>query len=537
MKIAPRILPSRGETSRKAKSQAEQTGQPITFPAPLLGLVTKYDPTKPMPGCCAVAQNGFFTTTGFRFRGGMTEHGLTADEDNIVTMHAYRFGITQKMFVATEENIYDATSPAAPPATITAAVTGMTSGDWVSTQFTNTGGSYLTLVNGLDNPQQYNGSAWSEPTFTFAGSETKDGLSFVFNFKNREIFLYAGSMDMYYGATSAISGALTLFPVGGVMKHGGSLLLGFDWSVAAGDGLSNKMVLVSTEGEIAVYGGIDPSSDLKLENLYKIGKPLGKHAYLSLGGEAFIATVDGLIPMSKIVSDTSEQGRGLIAVSQDIEDLWRKAANAVQTGWQFKLWNEGNIVFVSFPENDSLPQTTFAFNAQTFKWSVITGWTAACFETISGSIYFGSADGYVYRAEQSGSDNGTTFTVGLMYQFDPVGNIGTYKKAARATMTFVSTSELKPRLFARADGNSELPTWGQVTSFTGEAEGWDVGDWDVALYDAGVSQFVESKFIQDVRAEGRTITMGWICVMGGDDMVGAESRWGLLQASQGKAEG
>ncbi|MGE7367906.1 hypothetical protein ACQKKX_02395 [Neorhizobium sp. NPDC001467] len=326
--------------------------------------------------------------------------------------------------MATKTAIYDMSAPATPPVTTPAVVGGLTSGEWSTFQHTNAGTSYMICFNGSDPRWIYNGSTWgTAPAITFSDTTTMANLNFGWVFKNREFFLKNGSMDAYFlNNLYTIGGAASVFPLGGVMKEGGALLSGFSWSLESGDGPNEYCVFLSTEGEVAVYSGSDPASTtdtgFALVGVYKIAKPLGKNAWIKSGGDVLIATVDGLIPLSQAFQRDRQQ-LTLVSASKAIDDLWRAAAGATGSGWTLTLWPEQNLVFVCFPDNPAVPDTTFVFNTQTGKWSTITNWQATCYAPHQKSLFFGSFDGISWHGDYTGSDDGMPFQAGYISHFNP----------------------------------------------------------------------------------------------------------------------
>lgn len=78
------------------------------------------------------------------------------EENDPAEFLTYNVGGLEQFFVATDDTIYDITTPASPAAV----VTGMTSGDWVSVQFSTSGGTFLLAVNGSDSMLIYDGTYW-----------------------------------------------------------------------------------------------------------------------------------------------------------------------------------------------------------------------------------------------------------------------------------------------------------------------------------------------------------------------------------------
>lgn len=535
-----RVVPKPGRvppTNRgSADVGAQQTSQPITFPAPSQGLVTAVDIANQVQGAASVLRNWFPTISGARIRGGSRKHGLASTGADFVSAFKYKYGTNEKMFMATAAGIFDMSSPAVPPATTAPVVSGQASGDWCTFQHTNSGVSTLVCVNGANDRQLFNGSTWgTSPAITFPDATTMSQLGFGFLFKSRQWFLKAGTLDAYYLGTNAIGGASTLFPLGGVMKEGGSLLMGFSWSLESGDGLAARCVFVTTEGEVAVYDGDDPASasTWSLVGVYQMGKPLGKNAWIRAGGDTLIATTDGLTPLSQVFQ-RDRQALSLVSISRPIEDQWKIAANAVGSGWTLKQWEEQNLVFVSFPETLVLSDTTFVVNVLTGKWGTVSNWYANCYEMYQGSLFFGSVDGVCWQGDITGTDDGSAFSATFLSQFVPGASYGQRAEATMATMYFKGKSKPNVRLYARADMDMTAPSYSTVTVGSSASSDWDVGLWDVALWD-NVSTQQRFKFRQNVRASGDLLALGAIVTSGGDYKLDVEIDLGVMQVTLGEA--
>lgn len=524
------------QTNRgSVKVAAKQTSAPLTFSAPTQGLVSTVSMGAATPGSASILENWFMTLTGARIRGGSVRRGLTSDGLPIRTAFKYKYGGLEKMFMATDAGIYDMTAPAAPPATTAPAVSGMSSGDWCAFQHTNAGTSYLVCFNGTNDRRLFDGVNWTTtPAITFSDSTTMASLNYGWVFKNRQFLLKNGSLDAYYLDLGAVGGAASVLPLGGVMKKGGSLLTGFSWSIESGDGLGDYCAFVSTEGEVAIYSGSDPGNadDFGLKGVYQIGKPLGKNAQIKSGADVLVATIDGLTPISQIFQ-RDRQTLALVSLSRAIEDEWRLAANATPTGWTMTLWPEQNLVFVSFPENPVLPDTTFVFNVLNGKWSIVKNWQASAYQSIQGSLFFGSLGGYSWQGDVTGADDGSPFTATYLSQFTAGGEFAQDKSASKAQMAFRAKTEPNVKLFARADYDMSRPSFAVVSVGNAGSSEWDVGLWDVAKWD-GVSEARPFKFRQNVRASGAMLAIGCVVLSGGAFRLDCEVDFGVLQIEGGE---
>lgn len=532
------ISPRPGRIAQTNRGDASigrtQISQPMTFPAPTGGLVTNADVAAQAQGNASVLENFIPTQTGARVRGGYVKHGLTAGGGDIVSMFSYKYGTTEKLFAASANAIFDMTAPPAPPSTVTGDVTGMGSGYWTTFQHTNSGVSYLVCVNGSNNRRLYDGSAWSTtPNITFSDSTTMADLNCGWLFANREFFLKNNSLDAYYLGVASFGGAATLFPLGGVMRKGGALLTGFSWSMETGDGANEFCCFVSTEGEIAVYQGSDPDSadSFTRVGVYQIGKPLGKNAWFRAGGDVLICTADGLIAMSQVFSRGPET-LSIVSSSRPIEDIWMRAARDTGANWSVAQWKEENLVFITFPQNPSVTNTTFVMNSTTGKWSIVKNWEASSFASVAGNLYFGSLNGYVYRGDYTGTDDGLSFQCSYLSHFLPV-QYGQRIIATMASMNFRASQKPNVKLFARADFDTSVPTVASVSMDSGSSSLWDVGLWDSATWDGSVGT-QRYKFRQNVNAAGDFLAIGCAIQSAGDTKLTIEVDLGSIQATAGE---
>jgi hypothetical protein len=135
-----------------------RTSDIVAWPAPTGGLVANRNLATPEGTPAAKMLENFFpTATGVAIRRGSqlyaTVGGGTPDVEEMWT---YISGNTEKFYAATTTTIYDISVPLS-PATV---MSGLTSGDWVVTQFATTGGTFLVGVNGHDPMIIFDGSFW-----------------------------------------------------------------------------------------------------------------------------------------------------------------------------------------------------------------------------------------------------------------------------------------------------------------------------------------------------------------------------------------
>lgn len=495
------VLPKKA-SSPKGETP-KQPAETYSFPAPIRGWVLSESRYSPLPGSARVLDNFICTNAGIRPRGGKLKYATIGDP--VTALFPYSGTTGEMKFAATATDIYDITTVADPDVAPTADVSGQTGGDYSVIQFGNAGGQYLYAVNGADSAQLFDGTTWttvtgvSTPAIT--GVTTAD-LSQTWVYANRIWFVEGGTRSAWYLPVDAIAGAAIEFSLEGIFRKGGTLLFGASWSQDAGDGLDDKCVFVTTEGEVAVYQGTDPSSGFTKVGLYEMPRPLGKNAWVRAGGNLLVMTDVGLIPISAAI-DTDIAAMEQQALSLSISAYWqRKASTIISRTWQgIKVPVSGYLV-VTQPESVD-DGTMLVVNLQTKAWSRITGWQAESVGVFEGYGYFGSADGNVYLMESGGSDNGTPYTCSYIGAHEPMGRPGQQKAIRQVRMLLANSSPSRALIGAVADFSETLPSPPNSPSDYTEGS-WDVAEWDVDLWDAETT-FTEDALWRSAAAVGSMI--------------------------------
>lgn len=407
----------------------------------------------------------------------------------------YKSGETEEFFASNLANIYNLTSVADPDIIPTPVVTGQTSGYYSTAQFGNSGGDFLSICNGTDTPQYYDGSTWADHAFT--GLATPEELNFVWTFASRLWYVRKDTMEAYYLPVDNINGALTLFTLQGVFQEGGKLLFGGKWSQDSGSGLDDVCLFVSDRGEVAVYQGIDPSSATTWQKvgLYKITPPMGANCNTHVGGDLLVGTEDGIIPISQAVNKDIA-ALSISAVSVPIGPEWKKEVTARRTlPWEVMKWPEMNMMVVSLPvPDDNISPYCFVANVQTGAWAKYTGWNTRCLCLYSNLGFFGTNDGKVKQMEVGGNDDGEPYVCTYVGLPDHLGAPGVTKTIHEARSIFTSTVPFIAKVSASTDYRVSLPTPpSSVADFV--VDEWDSGLWDVAKWDSGTASTTSTKWV------------------------------------------
>lgn len=168
------------------KRPAPRKSQLQKFSAPTSGWIANENLDSPSSNTGAyLLDNWFPTATGINVRKGSSIYATLGGGNLPVTaIFDYNNGNNRRLFASTANTIYDITSVASPInyrlstdtdddivtdagdyiGTLSTAgldvVTGLTGGDWVTTQFATTGGVFTIAVNGSDPMHLFDGSEW-----------------------------------------------------------------------------------------------------------------------------------------------------------------------------------------------------------------------------------------------------------------------------------------------------------------------------------------------------------------------------------------
>jgi len=365
--------------------------------------------------------NWFPTTTDVVVRGGNSNH--VTGMGVVKTLAVYN-GITgtSKMFGATGSGVFDCSSAGA----VGASVATSTNGYWQYTNFGDGTNNWLIMVNGTDKPNYYNGSAWtavdaaSTPALT---GLTTTNIIHVFSHKGRLFFIEKNSLSFWYLAAGAAGGALTEFDLSSIATRGGYLVAGGTWSVDSGSGPDDRAVFVTSEGEVIVYVGTNPSSaaDWSKVGTYFLGKPRGRRCVVQIGGDLIIITENGAYPLSAVMQSPVIEQK--LAVSDRIFNAFNTASRTYGTivGWEGVFYPARSAVVFNIPTVADGTAKQYVMNSTTKAWCEFDSWAATCFAVFNGDLYFGK-DGGVQKAWTGTSDVGLNIVAYAKEAFNKYGS-------------------------------------------------------------------------------------------------------------------
>jgi hypothetical protein len=314
------------------------------------------------------------------------------------------------------------------------------------------------------------------------GVSTSD-LKHVWLHQNRLFFVKKDSLSVWYLPAGAVGGTANDISLAGVFQRGGTVLFGATWSLDSGAGLDDKCVFVSTEGEVAIYSGTDPSdaSTWSLEGRYDIGRPLSSRGVMRVGGDLLIATDDGIVPLSTaLTKDPADLS--LAAVTRNIRSTWRAEVLRGYANMQLFKWTNGEVMLSLFP----MASRALSANLQTAAWAFQTGWNGVCGAELAGNAYVGQSDGVIKRIDITGADLGAPFVSKVCAAFTHLGDPLTYKMPSMVRGAYFADSPFNARYGMAVDYNVEFTSAPPVASTDSDALIWGTSNWGEATWSADV---------------------------------------------------
>lgn len=315
-----------------------------------------------------------------------------------------------ELFAANGGEIYDVSAAGA----IGAGVTGgsHTNDRWQFVNLSTTAGHYVRLFNGADTPQLYDGTTWNETAVAkdAGDAETLTAANLIWAnvHQNRMWFGEGDSMLAWYMPVKTISGAVAKsFPLGSIFRRGGYVMAMATWTRDSGSGSDDVAVFVTSEGECALYVGVDPDAaeTWELVGVFRIGRPIGRRCFVQAGADLILITEDGFVPLSAILTlDRSQAAKA--ALSEQIRQAVNEVVRSYKAvfGWQPIIYPRGQQLIFNVPITTTLSHQ-YVFNTLTGAPCRFTGMNAVCFGMIDDKMYFGGADGRVYQWDEGADDN------------------------------------------------------------------------------------------------------------------------------------
>lgn len=469
----------------KAPAARSQIGSVQSFQAPIAGWNARDALAAMKPSYAVDIVNWWPLTTYLESRHGHEGYATTLSGD-IETLAVYSaLDGTSKFFAFSDAGSWDITSSGAGVATGAT----VTNGRWQYVNFGDGTNNYLILCNGTDKPLYYNGTTWvsvdgvSVPALTGVTTTT---LIYPEVYKGRLFFVQKNTLSFWYLGAAAAGGALTEFDLSSVAKRGGYLVGMATWSFDGGNGPDDYLAFMTSEGEVIVYTGTNPSSasDWALKGVYVVGNPIGRRCFVKVGGDLLVICQEGVVPLSVYLQAVT------VDKKLPITDIITKAFNDAQQvystnfGWEGCFYQNQNALIFNIPTVEDSTAEQFCMNTITKAWTRFTGWNANTFCVFNGELYFAGAAA-VYKAWVGADDNGANIEVSAKTAFSSFG-AGTQEKRFQLWRPMIAANGSLSFLTGLDIDFNDSPILGSATYSVTSGAVWDVSLWDESYWAANL---------------------------------------------------
>lgn len=382
---------------------------------------------------------------------------------------------TSKLIAAANNTIYDATG-----------TTGVVleSGFQDSKFQTIVMNGRMILLNGVDAPRLYDGLTISVASYnafyqndTLVASKLIQGC----HYKSRLFFVEKDTANVWYGDTATITGNLSKIDFSYLLHRGGQVAYVAPWSRDTGIGLADYLTIVSSEGEVLVYEGSDPTSaaTFGLTARFFLPQPVaGRRGYINLGSDLLLIHRNGITPLSALLQTNYNSKYATVtdAISKSFLDAVTSYGDS--QGWCAVYHPTGQTLYVNIPVTGAAEQ--YILNPNTGAWSRYVGMNARCWSLLENLVIFGGNGGKLYRADVGDTDDGAAIRCELKTAYNYFGDRGHIKRFTMARPIVLGPEGIT---FSMAlDTNFATSEFSTVVTDGATAAKWDSAIWDTALW-------------------------------------------------------
>jgi len=366
----------------------KQNAVGVTVPASMAGINAVTSLAMQNPTECVYTYNLVSQDLGMVVRQGFVEwaNGWTGGPAKTVIPFEGHQDSHDRLFVANNEGIWDCTAEGttAPTQVVTWPDQLGEAGYCSYAAFSNDGNDMFILL--CDKRNGY--YVYTQTTDVWVkvaqgvGAGELDGidptnLDYVFIWKRRVWFVEKNSANGWYLDVATLFGTVTKFNFGSQFRQGGALRAFYNWSLDGGLGLDDLMVAVSGAGDVAIYQGTDPdvAESFSLVGTWFVGAvPAGNRFGVEFGGEVYILSVYGLLPLSQLLNGSSinDPNTYLTAkISPFVREVM--AEQRQELGWQVVVHSEGAQLYIDTPQDPLRGNVAFVQYFGNQAWSMVRG--------------------------------------------------------------------------------------------------------------------------------------------------------------------
>jgi hypothetical protein len=374
--------------ARSKAGQRQAIVESLSLPAPYKGWNAR-DPEALMDPAYAISMiNVFPTAADVGLRAGANNHA-TGFLMSVKALHSYApAAALPRLFASTDTGLYDVTNLGPVGAVASAHTVGQTQ----AINYSTSGGKFLLVVNGQDPYRTFNGTTWTSlAEFNIVGGSTilASQMNNLTAFKRRIFFIEKASTNVYTLPVDSITGLLDPQPIGPIFTKGGFIMAVGTWTLDGGQGVDDRIVFVTSKGQVAVYEGTDPTNPdaWALRGVYDCAEPVGPNCLQKWGGDLLYLSRAGLFTLSDVLQTTTVAS----AISDTIRTAFTGATQKYgsNTGWCMVVDEPNSLLIINVPLTTLGYSIQFVMNTVTKRWCQFQNWDAFSFVYHHGQIYMG----------------------------------------------------------------------------------------------------------------------------------------------------
>lgn len=415
-------------------------------------------------------------------RGGYIPYSSTISTVAVEALMVHRAPTGETFFAAAGSEIWNITVGDVP----TLSLSGLTSGRWQYVNFTPAGApTVIQICNGVDTLRQYNGTAWSVPAITgLPAGYTTANIVNISSQKRRLWYVLEDSAIVAFMPTDAITGPIAgTQDFGSLWSKGGYLVAMAAWTIDGGSGPSDYALFISSEGQVTVYSGIDPTSAANwvLVGTFDLSPPVSRRCLLRVGSDVAVITQQGVVPISQALPFDPSADRS-VAITARIQNAMSQASMLAKShfGWQMISYPNQQLALLNVPLTENSQQVQFVMCALNGSWSLFSGWNANCFEIFENDLYWGSNSGLINKAYVGGSDFTASIQADMQCAFNWLDEPGRTKRMTMVQPLLTLGGDLTPTLSVDYDFQTSTAT--APISTLGGTVLWDSAIWDFSIW-------------------------------------------------------
>ena len=391
------------------------------------------------------------------------------------TLMSYNYGGTKTLLGAGSGNIYSL-NPITGVSTILN--NGYSNNEWQHTTYKGR----IFGCNGVDAPFDYNGTVVADTAWTGPADITK--LVNVELYKNTLFFIEKDTLKFWYATAGNITGALTGFDLNQFSQLGGSLLAIATWTQDGGTGQDDQILFITTEGEVFVYAGSDPSSATTwaLRGIYSIPRPISYRCVEKLGGDVIVTTREGYYPMSRLLSGyiSNQPAAFSYKINGAIRDL--SSAQFDSFNWKTTYYKPESLLIVNVPSENTSQSTQHVMNTITGSWCKFTGLNANDWVLHGDVLYYAGIAGDIYEYNVGTDDNGSDIQTDVQQAYNDYGSV--YAKSFKMAMPILQSNFEFNLTFNFGVDYGVRRDFYSIASVLFAGTEWDEGLWDESYWGA-----------------------------------------------------